>query len=154
MRFFLIILAVVIIAILGAFYFDAPVESPINGKIGNELSGPVVPRETSRAIITDGEPTGARVEYIGGKFVPTHIKLVQSSSGCFISVANESSASLVLRLSPHSLRDDIGVLYSEVKPGEAMLLDPRFRVEKIAFHNHKNPIEEFSVELGEGCREF
>lgn len=154
MKFFLIIFAILAVAIIGAFYFDAPVESPINSKIESELPEPAPQKEANRTTITDEEPAGATVVYIAGKFIPTDIKLVRASSDCFISIVNKSSAPLLLRLSPHSPKDDVGALYPEVKPGDVMLLDPRFRVEKIAFHNHKNPAEEFLVTLGEGCNEF
>lgn len=104
--------------------------------------------------IVDSAPTSGMVVYENGKFSPSRVNLGDTESNCVISVMNKSAAPLLVRLSPHSPTDSQGVLYPEIQPGQSMLLDPRFRIPAIAFHNHRNPREEFSVDLGSVCGNF
>lgn len=101
-------------------------------------------------------PSGQVVEYTPGGFSPKviEVKANKGNIDCLLGIFNKSPDSLLIRLSPHSLRDDYGFLYPEILPGETSIIDPRYRIPKIAFHNHQRPSEEFVVILGEGCNEF
>lgn len=92
------------------------------------------------------------VIYKNGAFSPLSITIQNKNTGsCIVSVGNQGSKPLLIRLSPHSEKDDTGSLYPEIPPGESILIDPRYRIPNITFHNHRNPAEEFKVILGEGC---
>lgn len=97
--------------------------------------------------------SGAVVTYSSIGFSPTKITLRANTtgSGCLIRVVNSSLWPLLLRLSPYSDKDNIGFPYSSISPKDSMIIDPRFRIERVAFHSREKPDDEFSVELGEGC---
>jgi|SRR3989344_1752847 len=105
-------------------------------------------------IVPENQPNLSKrsVFYMGSKFTPQSITIQnKDNDGCILSLTNQDLKPLLIRLSPHSEKDDRGVLYPEILPGESMLIDPRYRIPEIAFHNHKNPHEEFRVVLGESC---
>lgn len=76
------------------------------------------------------------------------------SDGCFITIQNESPRELLIRLSPHTEADNWGSQYPPIEPGGELIIDPRYRITSVAFHNHKNPKEEFMVNFGAGCRQL
>lgn len=93
------------------------------------------------------------VVYSEAGFTPKKVIISGSdpNEGCLLTIINSSSAELLIRLSPHSEKDDVGFPYSPIPPGKSLRIDPRYRLEKIVFHNHKNPVQEFGVELGSSC---
>lgn len=100
------------------------------------------------------EASMAMVRYSVDGFSPQKIMLRQNAEGlgCFVKIINESAGTLNIHLSPHSISDARGFLYGPILPNDSLMIDPRYRIDKIAFHNHEKPDDEFSVELGEGCK--
>ena len=104
----------------------------------------------------EDETVGSTVVYKSGAFASSTIILRDNEehTGCFVTIVNRDSRPLLIRLSPHTAGENWGTLYPEIPAGGSISLDPRFRIPKIAFHNHKNLSEEFSVTLGESCSNF
>lgn len=93
------------------------------------------------------------VVYTASGFTPAVVVVRDNNdhTGCFVAVFNKSVSALTIRLSPYSSEDNLGVLYPPIPPGQSVLIDPRYRVPKIAFHNHTNPAQEFSVAFDQTC---
>lgn len=138
-----LILGVAVFGIVSFFKSKAP-EAPTEIK----------PPAGGTTIISDGETKGLVVRYSGSAFSPGKILVKQNEAGevCAVTVINLGPRELVIRLNPHSPQDDVGFPYQPIPPGQSIILDPRYRQESIAFHNHQNPGEEFQVELGPGCK--
>lgn len=96
---------------------------------------------------------GSAVTYTAQDFSPRTIKIKFNGSydSCMVSVTNLTKEELVVRLSPHDPKDGWGFLYNPIPPNGSLILDPRYRIPKIAFHNHKNPAHEFIVDLDPKC---
>ena len=96
---------------------------------------------------------GPTVLYSGDKFFPANLTLTgkPEGSGCLLMILNESQNTLVVRLSPHSVKDDWGFPYLPISPGAQSVIDPRYHMADVAFHNHEKPSEEFSMHLAEPC---
>ncbi|MBI2640528.1 MAG: hypothetical protein HYW91_01420 [Candidatus Sungbacteria bacterium] len=113
-----------------------------------------LPRGSTVGIKSGEEAPAATIQYFASGFSPKKILLRQDTGGygCLLQIVNASNQSLIIRLSPHSDKDEQGFAYDPIPAGGISLIDPRYRIPKIAFHNHEKPDEEFSVELGEGCK--
>ena len=127
---------------------------PNRASIPSEYNLQNKPNSPQTKIISDTQTKQSRksVSYKNKVFFPASTTVQnQDGDGCILAIINQDPGSLLIRLSPHSEKDDQGVLYPEIAPGESILIDPRYRIAEIAFHNHRNPNEEFKVILGEGC---
>lgn len=95
---------------------------------------------------------GAVVRYTTHGFSPHAITLQKyDESNCMLHIINDTHDVLIIRLSPHTSRDNWGFTYTPVAPGASLSIDPRYRIPKIAFHNHERPEDEFKVILGDEC---
>lgn len=101
----------------------------------------------------EGETVGSTVEYKSGEFTPSVVTLRNNAehTGCFLTVVNRDYRPLLIRLSPHTAGENWGSLYPEIPAGGSISIDPRYRIPKIAYHDHRNPGEEFSVILEKEC---
>lgn len=132
-------------------FFLGQKESPeVSTPASNEKEASAV--EAGVTKIVDEPPKSGSVVYENGKFFPKAVILQGGEGGCLVSVQNKSSEPLLVRLSPHDPADRQGMQYPEIPPGQSILIDPRFRIPTIAFHNHKNPAEEFLVDPGNACK--
>lgn len=122
----------------------------VGGERGEETKKPA---GASTRIINEREFAGPSLTYASGVFSPKEFTIKQNDTGdgCLIRIFNQSSQALNIRLSPHSPKDDRGFHYSAIPPGSAGIIDPRYRLPDVAFHNHDKPDEEFSVHLDESC---
>lgn len=112
------------------------------------------PAANSVKVVDDQEISAGVVEYKNGIFVPGTIK-IDENMGCLLAIINRGSEKFKLGLSPHDEKGDLGVDYTEIPPGESILLDPRYRIERIAFHDHNYPTGgELEVDLGGVCKNF
>lgn len=104
-------------------------------------------------IVEEKEFTGASSTYASGTFSPQKLTVRQNENGdgCLIRIFNKSGRALTIRLSPHSVKDDRGFQYSPILSGGVGIIDPRYHLSDVAFHNHEKPTEEFSVHLDESC---
>lgn len=127
---------------------EKPVDNPANKEPEKqtEPSG-------NKTIIQESNTKSNIVFYRSGSFAPKEIKVEnQNNEGsCFITIFNESDKNLEIRLSPHKNEGDQGPRYDIISSQGNLILDPRFRIPEIAFHNHNFPSAEFKVILGEGC---
>lgn len=100
------------------------------------------------------EASMAVVRYSADGFSPKKLTLRQNAEGlgCFVKIINVGDSPLSIHLSPHSISDVRGFLYGPILSNDSLMIDPRYRIDKIAFHNHEKPDDEFSVELSEGCK--
>ena len=89
------------------------------------------------------------VIYSENTFSPSSIAL--KSDHCVLRIINKSSEELIIRLSPHSEKDNIGFHYSPIPPGQSLAIDPRYGQSDASFHNHKKPNQTFRVHLGRYC---
>ena len=123
---------------------------------GEKYSPPLSENTATTRISEERKFKEAVVRYKNGRFLPQEVILGQGDYGadCLITVINESSKPLTLRLSPHTERTDWGAQYDVIPSQGKLIIDPRFRIPKIAFHNHEKPVEEFSVNLGPVCANF
>lgn len=127
-------------------------EKPVNSPVNKEQEKQTEPFG-NKTIIQENDTKSNTVFYRSGSFIPKEIK-VKNKNGegsCFITIFNESDKNLEIRLSPHKNEGDFGPRYDLVLPQGSLILDPRFRIPEIAFHNHNSPSAEFKVILGEGC---
>ncbi|QQG45263.1 MAG: hypothetical protein HYW89_04690 [Candidatus Sungiibacteriota bacterium] len=92
------------------------------------------------------------ITYSSDGFSPRTIRVKEGDSGvnCLVAVLNKDSAPLALGLGKYDPK--ITPSYASIPTGESMLLDPRFRVAEIIFHNHAKPHHEFSVILEGECQ--
>lgn len=119
-----------------------------------EISAPVETRGSVNRIVPEEEFDGSIIQYSEENgFIPNRIKIKpeESGLGCFIKIVNKSVKPLTIRLSPHSSKDNHGFLYPSIPPGEDSIIDPRYRIEKIAFHNHEKPKDDFFVDMNSQC---
>lgn len=103
---------------------------------------------------SNNEPAVSGVRYTGNEFIPAHLTLSQNAEGegCFLTIVNDSNEELLIRLGPHnSAGEDPGFPYDTISPRGSLVIDPRYRIEKISLHNHLNPEQEVIVELGQSC---
>lgn len=141
-KFVLILAAIIAIAVaifLWQTYFGDRLPRP-------EEKNPIV--ESS-----DNQEVGAKVTYRDGVFSPNKIT-INEELDCVLSVSNIGDKTLKLGLNPHSEKGDPGVIHPDTPPGETILVDPRYRIERIAFHDHNNPANELEVELEGLCKDF
>ncbi len=113
-----------------------------------------VPAATGpKTTISDEAPRESVIRYTLSGFIPQEIMVgVTGQEACVITIVNETNESLVLRLGPYDPDDAIGPQYDAVDPGESILIDPRFRIPEIAYHDRAHPERgEFSIILGAGC---
>ncbi len=109
-------------------------------------------QDTPQVQISDEALTGPTVYYTKTGFFPPEVSVKVASGGCIVQIINQTSESLTLRLSPYDPKGVTGPQYEPVPTGGAILIDPRFRVPEIAFHDRVHPDKEFSVTLGTGCK--
>lgn len=137
---------------------DLPIEEnisqkkPVNNSAGNEEEKQTEP-SGNKTIIQESDPKSNNIFYRSGSFSPKEVK-VENKNGegsCFITVFNGSDKNLEIRLSPHKSENDLGPRYDLIIPQGNLILDPRFRIPEIIFHDHNLPSAEFKVILGEGC---
>lgn len=127
-------------------------EKPADNPANNEAEKQTEP-SGNKTIIQGSDTKSNIIFYRSGAFTPKEIK-VENNNGegsCFITIFNESDKNLEIRLSPHKNEGDQGPRYDLVLSQGSLILDPRFRISEIAFHNHNLPSAEFKVVLGEGC---
>ncbi len=155
-RTILIISGVVVLLGFGAFFLFRSVPQATQ----EDLSG--LPRQQEAREVKSGGGTriieerefgGLSVIYNSGVFSPKSITLKETGTGdgCLIRISNVSKSPLIIRLSPHSAKDDRGFQYSPILPGSAGIIDPRYHLADVSFHNHERPVEEFSAHLDESC---
>jgi hypothetical protein len=140
-KFFIIIAAIIVVAV-AVFLRSKYIETPASVREEQKINA-----------IIDGQEAGEVVTYQDGIFSPSKIKIGERSN-CILAIANTGNGILKLGLSPHNERGDLGVIYNETPPGETILLDPRYRIERIAYHDHNRPAKELEVELEGACRDF
>ena len=160
---FWLILGIVFIAVLAVLSFfvlesvgkeDLPLgnsakeESPQNYEtnIEPESSG-------NQVIIQNSDPNSHLIYYRSGAFTPKEVRVenINGEGSCLITIFNDSEKELEIRLSPHKNEGDRGPHYDLIPSQGNLILDPRFRIPEIAFHNHNLPSAEFKVILGKGC---
>lgn len=110
----------------------------------------------SPAVPPSSDPADAsqpKVRYSNQGFSPLEIsiKSTPENRNCLLKITNESDKPLTVRLSPHHPQDDWGTMYAAIAARNTATIDPRYRVEKIAFHNFEKPEHEFSVILDPRC---
>ncbi|GEM_PF-6990970 len=102
-----------------------------------------------------GEATSDQntILYSDAGFQPSKVNLknAKSSEDCLLRIENQSQTALLLRLSPYSPTDNQGFPYNVILTGKSGVIDPRYRIEKITFHNRNKPTDEFEVVLGGLC---
>jgi hypothetical protein len=109
-------------------------------------------KDNNTTMISGDNFSGPVVRYTGAEFVPQEILLTPENGGCLVTVLNEDRQDLTVRLGPHNLEgNDPGFSYDSVPPGEAQIIDPRYRIDEISFHNHARPGPDFSVTLDSLC---
>lgn len=143
-----------ITAVAALFIFGANVflKWAIDVEPGREAAPIDAPGPSSAA------PRGAEftptVIYDDNIFQPDRILRDGSESiGCLVVLINRSRASLKIGISPHAVLKDPGPDYGAIAPGGKLIFDPRFvGIQKLVFHNHYHPEQEFTVEFGEKCR--
>lgn len=94
------------------------------------------------------------VIYNGTSFKPRSI-LIDGNGvlGCVVALANHSSLSLRIGVSPHKETGDPGPNYAPIASGENFMFDPRFTgITELKIHNHARPEEEFVINLGPKCQ--
>lgn len=155
---FVAALALLAFFVLKGVNSDFPVEEnnlqekPVINTVNKEPEKQTEP-SGNKTIIQESDTKSNIVFYRSGLFVPKEIKVENNDGGgsCFITILNESDKNLEIRLSPHKNEGDLGPRYDLVIPQGNLVLDPRFRIPEIAFHNHSLPFAEFKVILGKGC---
>lgn len=149
-NFFIILVVGIVLAGSSVFLLmrflseDTPVVQPEKTR---EETEKIVPQPASN-------PRTSDVRYTGKEFIPARVTLSQHAdgTGCFLTIVNESREELIIRLGPHNPGgEDQGFPYSPILPGESLVIDPRYRIEKISLHNHLNPEPEIIVELDQSC---
>lgn len=127
---------------------SGPVESQTQKSSGSPLRG-----GSQTTIRDNAELETAVVTYDGSKFSPEKVSITSEpgNQSCLLTVVNKSFVPLSIRLSPHDPKDERGFPYPAVLPGEQSIIDPRYRIPEISFHNHEKPNESFSISLAEGC---
>lgn len=162
-----ILLASLFLLFIGGIIYLLSSSSPEKTLIGSGNLFEGTPKETLDAPNVSGRGATHKIIdkegldkteiiYKNGKFFPAVVTLEQDNSGigCLITIVNRSEAPLTIRLSPHTERTDWGAQYDAIPPRGELIIDPRFRIPKIAFHNHGKPSEEFSVNLRSSCAIF
>lgn len=113
-------------------------------------------RGTETRAVSENNLVLPTITYREHRFAPITTALEQnaSSTGCVIQVTNQSNAPLIIRLSPHekALKGNHGGQYDPVPPKGSIIIDPRFDLGYVSFHNHAKPSEEFHVRIGNSCR--
>lgn len=140
MRYFLISSGLVLALIGLLLYFTRPPENILPEE---NIATEEIPQE-------DTTPK-ATVFYSGNEFTPNNVVV---KDACLLEIVNKSEEPLLIRLNPHSEKNNIGVQYPKIAPENSLLLDPRYRIPQIGFHNHGNPNHAFSVTLDKECAEF
>lgn len=103
-------------------------------------------------INSEKEFMDAIVRYTTYGFFPRTITLQKyDKSNCMLRIVNNTHDTLIIRLSPHATRDNWGFAYAPLLPGSSLTIDPRYRIPKIAFHNHARPEDEFEVIFSNEC---
>lgn len=94
------------------------------------------------------------VIYDGRSFIPEQVLRDGSGSiGCIVVVVNRANFPLKIGMSPHRASGDSGPEYGAVAAGDKLIFDPRFvGITELEFHNHNNPAQKFTVELGSKCQ--
>lgn len=133
--------------------FPEWVEAPVlSGPQETGSSGTNMIDQGSKKGISTQESEANVVHYSDIGFIPRVVTVSENSAGdgCFITVVNNSDKALEIRLNPPG-KDNWGPQYQAIAPYRSMALDPRFRIESIAYHNRAQPAQEFGVKLGQGC---
>lgn len=91
--------------------------------------------------------------YSGEEFSPKKINVVfkEDGTGCLFMLKNQSVKELLIRLSPYSKEDTYGFPYPVVPPQSFSLIDPRYHIADLEFHDHNAPEHSFAVHLDSGC---
>ena len=150
-KFFAAVFAVVIVAV-AVFLWNKFREETMPARQELEFQNKDS-ASNSVKVVGDQEISAGVVEYKNGIFTPSVIK-IDKSMGCILGVINASNKVLKLGLSPHAEKGDTGFSYTETPPGETILVDPRYRIDKIAFHDHNHPGSELQVQLEGTCKDF
>lgn len=120
------------------------------------VTSPVVPppAASAKTTITEEDTDIVTVRYRATDgFSPKQITITSAGlRACIFRVINESNTPLTIRLSPHRPQDDWGSPYPPIPSHGESLIDPRYRLDRIAFHNHEKPAEELRVSLEEACK--
>ena len=128
---------------------------PADSRLAPQKPGINVQNTQTRAI-PQGKLVLPTINYRDHHFTPVTTALEQNAqgTGCVIQVVNQSDTPLAIRLSPHekALKGNYGGQYDPVPPGKSIIIDPRFDLGYVSFHNHAIPREEFHVRIGNSCR--
>ena len=135
------------------FYINKNTSRPEGNKTETEEEAPDT-RDQKTQVVGD-EFTGPVIRYSDTGFVPTSISLTKEDrarTSCAIKITNESSGELLIRLGPPTEKDNWGVMYPPVPPGELTLIDPRYTgIPKQKFYNRHMPGHTFEAILDPAC---
>lgn len=150
--FFAIIAVSMALFIVGAnffLYWAIDVESPSETNLPE-----FIPENGIKIKSPDEAELTPTVIYENGIFRPKRvIRDGTGTIGCVVILVNRAPNSLRVGINPHSPFGDPGPNYEPIAPGDKLIFDPRFPgITELTFHNHDNPEEEFTVELGAQCQ--
>lgn len=129
---------------------DSKATLPAPNANGASPQNPLEGSATGSPVPVDSRP----VRYSETGFEPTTLTVKSSDAlGCLITIINASKTSLQVGVSPHRESGDPGSHYKAIKPGESIILDPRYPgLNNIHLHSHDRPEHKFRVEYGQGCQ--
>ncbi|MEK7560866.1 MAG: hypothetical protein AAB539_02820 [Patescibacteria group bacterium] len=98
---------------------------------------------------------GPQIRYRDGRFTPATVELTRTtedSTGCLLTIVNESATNLVVRLGPAPGAPNHGTMYEAIAPGKTGIIDPRYRgLGDAVFFNAANPSATFNVRVLPTC---
>lgn len=110
------------------------------------------PSVTESVIKLEGSYDGAVINYTERGFDKTETDITRPS--CLLKIQNQSSQSLTLRLGPYELsrKSNYGQKYADIKPGDNMIMDPRYGRSREEYLNYQNPVQKFYVNIDSACQ--
>jgi hypothetical protein len=96
----------------------------------------------------------SRVIYSDKGFSPKKIKITsEQGAGCFITVDNQTDATVTVRVGPYEEGKEKGFLYPEILARQSSSLDPRYSgYEELPFYAKENPKHRFTVVYDSSCK--
>lgn len=154
-------IAIFVIVLLGGVILWVFISPPgglkpasLSPKASEDVSTAPAPLPSGRATrVSEGDTTKLPlVIFSEAGFSPEVIKVKEGDSGvdCLVAVFNKTSAPLTLGLGTYD--SNATSPYSPVPSGGNMIIDPRFRVPEVVFHNRAKPDQKFSVVLEGLCK--
>lgn len=130
-----------------------PIENSNKKEPPKNEAGRQIKSSGNQTTIQESDPKNHLIFYRSGVFTPSKVRVenIDGKGSCFITIFNDSVENLKIGLSPHKKEGDQGPDYNFISPKSSLILDPRFRIPKVAFHNHNLPSAEFKITLGKGC---